>query len=404
LLAELVDEKKLRWNEPVIEVYPSFKLGDAKTTRSILIKHLVCACTGMPRQDSEWAFATRKETPLHAMGILATIQPTSAFGEVFQYSNLLAAQAGYIGGSIAVPKKELGAAYDEAMQKKVLDPLGMKESTFDFTKAMRGNYAHPHDVDIDGKLVVGQMDFNYTVIPLRPSGGLWTNVHDLSQYVMMELAKGKLKNGQRLVSEQNLMQRQVPNVVISEDFYYGMGLMIDKRWGVTVIHHGGDLQGYHSDMMWFPEYNVGAVILTNSENGRPLRDAFLRKFAELLFDGKPEAEAEVKAAVAHMDDKRIKERARLQVPPDPAVTSKLAARYDNKSLGKLRISRIGKDVIFSAGSWSSKVASRKNDDGTTSFVTISPNLQGFEFVVGERNQKPTLIIREAQHEYEFVEY
>src|SRR5262249_1861129 len=33
LLAELVDEKKLRWDEPVVEAYPSFKLGDAATTR-----------------------------------------------------------------------------------------------------------------------------------------------------------------------------------------------------------------------------------------------------------------------------------------------------------------------------------------------------------------------------------
>lgn len=33
LLSELVDEKKLRWDEPVTEAYPSFKLGDADTTK-----------------------------------------------------------------------------------------------------------------------------------------------------------------------------------------------------------------------------------------------------------------------------------------------------------------------------------------------------------------------------------
>jgi hypothetical protein len=43
LLAELVDEKKLRWDEPVVEVYPKFKLGDAATTKSVLVKHLICA-------------------------------------------------------------------------------------------------------------------------------------------------------------------------------------------------------------------------------------------------------------------------------------------------------------------------------------------------------------------------
>ena len=69
-----------------------------------------------------------------------------------------------------------------------------------------------------------------------------------------------------------------------------MALIIDKRWGVTVVHHGGDLAGYHSDMMWLPEYNVGAVILTNSDTGYALRGPFLRRLVELLFDGKAEAD------------------------------------------------------------------------------------------------------------------
>ena len=53
LLAELVDEKKLQWDEAVIEVYPSFKLGNADTTKKVLVKNLICACTGLPRQDLE---------------------------------------------------------------------------------------------------------------------------------------------------------------------------------------------------------------------------------------------------------------------------------------------------------------------------------------------------------------
>ena len=101
LLAELVDKKKLRWDEPVTEAFPGFKLGDANTTRQVLIKHLVCACTGMPRQDFEWLFNYRSATPASALALLGTMQPTSRFGEVFQYSNLMAAAAGYVGGGLA---------------------------------------------------------------------------------------------------------------------------------------------------------------------------------------------------------------------------------------------------------------------------------------------------------------
>ncbi len=54
LLAQLVDDGKLRWDEAVTEAYPDFRLGDAATTAATRIEHLVCACTGLPRKDFEW--------------------------------------------------------------------------------------------------------------------------------------------------------------------------------------------------------------------------------------------------------------------------------------------------------------------------------------------------------------
>ena len=124
LLSELVDERKLKWDQPVIEVYPSFKLGDAETTKKVLVKNLICACTGLPRQDLEWIFEFKNATPDSTLALLGTMQPTSKFGEVFQYSNLMAAAAGYIGTHLVYPNRELGAAYDEAMQQKIFRSAG----------------------------------------------------------------------------------------------------------------------------------------------------------------------------------------------------------------------------------------------------------------------------------------
>jgi CubicO group peptidase (beta-lactamase class C family) len=110
LLARLVDQGKIRWDEPVIEAYPKFKLGDAHVTRKVLVKHLICACTGLPRQDLEWIFQFKNATPETSMALLGAMQPTSRFGEVFQYSNLMASAAGYIGAHLYDPKRDLGAA------------------------------------------------------------------------------------------------------------------------------------------------------------------------------------------------------------------------------------------------------------------------------------------------------
>jgi CubicO group peptidase (beta-lactamase class C family) len=403
LLAELVDEKKLRWDQTVTEVYPSFKLGDAATTRQVLIKHLICACTGLPRQDLEWIFEFKGATPDSNMKLLGTMQPTSGFGQLFQYSNLMASAAGFIGGAIVYPKMELGAAYDEAMRRKVFEPLGMMHTTFDFAKAQHGNYAKPHSNNIDGVPTVARMDLNYAVVAARPAGGVWTSSHDLARYVEMELALGKLRNGKQLVSTENILARRAPQVPVGEDVAYGMGLIMDKQWGIPVVHHGGDLAGYHSDMMWLPDHGVGAVILTNADPGVQIRGPLLRRLVEVLFDGKPEAEPRLIAAAKQLKAAEAEERKHLTIPADSAYAGKLASRYRNAALGDLAVSHRGKDLVFDFGEWKSVIASRKNDDGTISFVTTDPTLIGFDFVVAEREGKRALVIRDAQHEYVFLE-
>jgi len=403
LIAELVDEGKLRWDQPVTEAYPSFRLGDEATTKKVLVKHLICACTGMPRQDMEWLLEYRNETPASALKLLGTMQPTSGFGEVFQYSNLMAAAAGFIGGTKAVPGKEPGAAYDEAMQRKVFDPLGMKTTTFDFARALKGDVAQPHGDDVDGKVTRARMDLNYSVVPVRPAGGVWTSARELSKYVEMELARGLLPDGKRLVSEENLLARRKPQVLVGEDVTYGMALFVDRRYAIPVIHHGGDLAGYHSDMIWLPDHGVGAVILTNGDSGVYLRGPLLRRLLEVLFDGKPEAEEMLRVSAAQRKAAIAKARERLVVPADPAVAGKLAPRYASAALGEVRVLTDGKATVFDVGEWKSAVASRKNDDGTISFITIDPTLEGFEFVVADKDGKRRLIMRDAQHEYVFVE-
>ena len=294
LLAELVDQGKLRWDEPVVNVFPSFRLGDAATTKSVLVKHLVCACTGLPRKDLDWIFTTTPQTPVtKTFDFLAATAPTSKFGEVFQYNNLMATAAGYIAGHVAYPKMELGAAYDRAMQTMVFDALGMRSTTFDTAKARASDHADPYGFDVDGKTAPDNPAIDDAVAPYRPAGGAWSSVHDMTRYVQNELARGVLPNGRRLVSEKNLLQRRERTVAIGESGWYGMGLMSDATYGVTIVHHGGDLPGYHSDWFAFPDAQVGAVILINADQGAGMRDPFMRRILEVLYDGKPEAVEDV---------------------------------------------------------------------------------------------------------------
>lgn len=395
MLAKLVDAGKLTWETPAILALPTFRLGDPETTRQVKIKHLICACTGMPRQDFEWLLEFASLTPEGAMTTLGTMQPTSGFGELFQYSNPMAAAAGYLGGHVVNPDLELGAAYDGAMQSMVFDPLGMNATTHDFSKAQRGNFATAHAPDIDGKPALAEARANLSVVPVRPAGGAWSSVNDVLKYVAMELAEGKLPGGERYISTQALLERRAPQVSVGTELTYGMGLEVDTQYGTPVVHHGGDMIGFHSDMMWLPEYGVGAVILTNGDPGWLLYYTFRRKLLEVLFDGRPEADGQIAADAKAFYADMTAERNRLKVPADAAEASKLAARYAHPALGDVAVIHKGEATIFDFGEWASEMASRINPDGTISFITIVPGFNGLEFVVGER----TLTLRDAQHEY-----
>jgi CubicO group peptidase (beta-lactamase class C family) len=405
MLAKLVDEGRFSWNDKVTKVYPSFRLGSDTTTASVEMRHLVCACTGLPRRDfPDILSGTSLTTPASlTFEHLAQTEPTSKFGETFQYNNLMAAAAGYIGGHIAHPELEIGAAYDKAMQEKVFTPLGMKSTTLSLHKALAGNHASGHAADIDGHLSLALVQVNDAFNFERPAGAAWSSAVDVIKYVDNELREGILPNGERYITAANLLARRQPNVPLGEDGFYGMGLMGQKTADVQWYHHGGDLVGYHSDLYFIPGAQVGAVLLTNTDSGAAMRGPFMRRLLELLYDGKPEAEETVKASAVAIKAAVIAERKQLVFPADPKIASGLASRYASEDLGSMVFTRSARGLSGSNGVWSVAFATKANPDGTVSLVTASPGLSGIEFVVANEGGKRALVVRDGQHVYRYTE-
>lgn len=404
MLATLVDEGKLDWDSPVTSVYPGFRLGSDETTTNVLMKHLVCACTGLPRKDMEWIFNTPRDTPASdTFAKLAVTEPTSGFGEVFQYNNLITSAGGFIGSHLAYPEMEIGAAYDRAMQERVFKPLGMTSSTFDYDKAMADNWAKPHAYNFADKNVRASMDLNYTIRPYRPAGGLWSTTHDMALYVINELNEGVLPNATRMVSEENLLKRREHNVPVGENRWYGMGLFEDRTYGTPLIFHGGSMLGYQTQWFAFPESGVGAVILTNADDGYALQEPLARKILEVLYDGKPEAAEDIASRAARMAEGRAKSRSDIDYPGDTKVLARLADAYTSPELGPLTVRRDGGKTFVSTTSIRSEIATKKEPDGSVSIITVEPGFVGSNMVIGEQDGKRTLSLLDDQHTYVWVE-
>lgn len=399
LLSVMADENLLRWDQPVTELYPEFRLGSDATTKATLVRHLVCACTGLPRQDYAFILADSGAPASDTFRQLSQSEPTSDFGELYQYNNLMASAAGYLGGSLAYPDMELGAAFDKAMETRIFQPLGMDNTTFDLAVGESGNWARPHGNDIDGDVTLLSNRFNHLITPHRPAGGAWSTAADMAKYVQLELSKGLSPDGERVVSEANILERRKRGVPIGENAWYGMGLMERKEADVSVITHGGTLQGYHSNFYLLPDAGIGAVILTNSDNGAAMLGPFLRRLLEVVYDGKPEAMQDIQAAAAGIEKQAAAKRERLTVPGDPAVLAKLTGVYEEPEIGSIRISETDDGYWMKAGFVEGPVATRVNADGSVSVITAGAGLVPVEAVVGDIDGEPTLTVRDAQHEY-----
>jgi CubicO group peptidase (beta-lactamase class C family) len=403
MLARLVDEGRFGWDTPVTRVYPDFRIGDADVTRRILMRHLVCACTGLPRRDLEWLFTFHRSSPQAQLDLLARMRPTTDFGALYQYSNPLAAAAGYVGARAVVPGGELGAAYDTVMRDLVFRPLGMTRTTFSFEDALRTDHASPHSWDLSLRSVPGDMALNRSIVPVRPTGGAWSSVRDYARYVRLELAGGRLPDGTTLVTEATLLARRAPQIRTGAFSWYGMGLFLEDIRGVRVISHGGSMFGYKSNFFVVPAAGVGGVVLTNADSGWNLARAVMRRTLEVIYDGRPEAEAQLRSAVEGSLAFQTGAQRDWIVPPNPAEVRRLARAYRSAALGEIRVRAANGEVVFEFDGWKSRMATKPNPDGTTSFVSIDPGIRGFEFnaPAAAGDVYPRLTLRDAQHAYDY---
>lgn len=402
LMARLVDAGRLSWDQRVVEMYPGFALGDSDVTRQVTLAHTVCACTGLPRQDLEMLFEFAGQGAEKTVARMRTMKPTTGFGETFQYSNTMVSTGGYVAAHVAHPGLPLGAAYDRAMQSLVYDPLGMSATTCDFGRVARANHARPYGEDLRGTMLPLPVECEHALVPVRPAGGAWSNVEDLSRYLALELAGGIGPGGTRVVSEVNLLRRREPQVKITDELSYGLGLFVETETGVRVVHHGGNTLGFTSDLFFLPEHGVGVVVLANAGGANTFRAVVHRRVLELLFDGREEATVSLAYSLEQQARVREKELAEVQLAPEREWLAGLAGTYDNPSLGRVRLSVRGTSAVFDAGEWRSGLARKMGADGVAKLLLTSPPWAGLELVPVVNDDRTSLRLVFAQQEYDFV--
>ncbi len=400
MMARLVEQKRFAWDTPVTQVLPGFALGDATTTKALQMKHTVCACTGMPRQDLEFIFEYGKLTAEDRLATMKTMVPTTHFGETFQYSNLMVSAGGFAAAHARAPKQKLLPAYQQAMKELVFAPLAMKSTTLDFKRVARGDHASPHPRQLDGEPVAIPIEAEGWTVPVAPAGAIWSSAEDMARFIALELGKGKL-DGTQVVSEEQLLARRVPQIKITDESSYGLALGIERENDVEVIGHDGATAGFSTLLQILPTQGVGIIILSNAGDGGMFLGAVNRRFLEVLFDGKPEARETLAARIKLDHDGRV-EGLKLVGEADAAWFDPLIGAWTAPGLGRIELRRDRRaGPTLDAGEWKVTVGKKTGRDGTISLVTTGVPIVGLELVPRQVDGRTVLSLDGGQHEYVF---
>jgi len=245
-LMMLVDEGKLRLDDPVAKYLPEFKdlwlvtekdkdhLLLTKPKHPITVRNILSHTSGMP-------FSSAMEQPtLDGLRLADAVRSYAMTPLQFEpdakymYSNAGINTAGRIIEVVS------GLAYEEFLYKRLFEPLGMKDTTFwpDEKQLKRLAKSYKPNADKTGleETQISQLKYplNDRMRQPMPAGGLFSTATDVSRFCQMMLNRG-VYQGNRLLSEDAVKQMTTKQTGDAVKENYGLGFSI----GGTTYGHGG---------------------------------------------------------------------------------------------------------------------------------------------------------------------
>jgi CubicO group peptidase (beta-lactamase class C family) len=286
-LATLVDEGKLKWDDPVTKYLPYFQLYDPYVTREMTVRDLLSHRSGLATFGGDLLWYDTTYSRDEVIRRVRFLKPVYGFRSHYGYQNIMFLTAGEIVPAVT------GKSWDDYVREKFFVPLGMTRTVTTFKQLMSSqNVATPHN-EVDGKVRV----IHYANVDA--AGGAATinsSAAEMAEWVRLQLGRGTYQ-GERIFSADRSREMWTPQTVVSgvsesaERFnpsvhfnLYGLGWFLSDYRGRKVVTHSGGLDGMTSRVALLPEENLGVVILTNSET--PLQSFLWYKVFD-VFTGAP---------------------------------------------------------------------------------------------------------------------
>jgi CubicO group peptidase (beta-lactamase class C family) len=270
-LGILVDEGKLKWDDRVTDYIPEFKLYAPYVTENFTIRDLLTHRSGLGLGAGDlmiWPDSS-SFTLKDIIHNLRYLKQSSDFRTKYDYDNLLYIVAG------EVVSRASGMKWEDFVQTRIMDPLQMTKSAPNYELLKdKSNVIDPH-APVNGKVQVIHRDWKYVA---DAAGGIYSNVHDMSKWIIMQMNNGKYGEGlkEQLLTQKTHDEMWTPQTIIpvhgnttynTHFASYGLGWFLSDENGYKVPTHTGGLAGIVTQVTLIPEMKLGIIVFTNQQSG-----------------------------------------------------------------------------------------------------------------------------------------
>ncbi|MBQ7622357.1 MAG: beta-lactamase family protein, partial [Bacteroidales bacterium] len=340
IVAQLVDEGKLKWNDKVKDLLPGFKLKDKFATENFTVKDLFCHWSGLPGQAGT-NFANLGFSRQDMLKLIAQIEPAYSFRCVFRYNTM------FYSISALLVEKLTGKSWEENIRSRILVPLGMSETSMGGSGLMASeNRAQSHTAEITlGKIEVEAIPYEHQPLhrltEISAAGAIVSNVCDMTKWLQFQMGDGTFA-GRRILSKKQMdeIHKGIGIARQTEESLtlYGYGWYVEQSAKGKLYWHTGSSYGHTAICGWIPELKLGFMVSNNSDGGAGFRRAVMRRIID-LYEGYPDTDysaREYDAFVKAEQERKSKslasaEESKFEEPLEPR---QVVGSYENSTLGK----------------------------------------------------------------------
>ncbi len=269
----LVSEGKLDWDKPVRQFVPSIQFYNDELNQTVTIRDMLSHRTGITRHDLIWYKSDF--SPKELFERLKYLEPSQAIRTTFLYNNMMYAGAGYAIELLS------GKPWDAFVRERILGPLGMTSTVFTIEDLEASpDHGVPYTERREGTKL-DPIPYYREQSGVAPAGAIVSNVVDLSKWLIAQMNGGTV-NGKQVIPADVIQQTLAPSIALPNtgllvrgygellNSAYGMGRWTASYRGHLLAYHGGDINGFHSQISMMPYDSIGVIVLVIGDHAAPL--------------------------------------------------------------------------------------------------------------------------------------